>query len=300
MVLMTSTTRVWRGGAAAVWQGKQHVRRCSGKSGASTGRKIDGIRRFYKNVGILPFPSSSSSSLTSSSEAAYVVTLDGKKLKTPSQNVVKIPSKSFAWAIAHEWDAQIGQEGLKAASMPLMAFASTCLDTPQFDSTTQKQALIDEMMPYFNCDTTCFEAEPLDHRLLKLQRKVLTRVRTWFETEFQTTLDVNDGTHLGRLHHPEAAITSVVAYLNTRSSWQLLAMKILTRDCKSLVIALALEKRHLTVAQAIEAARLEEESQIETWGLVEGGHDLDRANIKASVASASTALWFLDNTTLSG
>jgi len=41
----------------------------------------------------------------------------------------------------------------------------------------------------------------------------------------------------------------------------------------------------LTVDQAIAAARVEEEAQIEEWGLVEGGHDLDQLDIRVRVGA---------------
>ena len=49
-------------------------------------------------------------------------------------------------------------------------------------------------------------------------------------------------------------------------------------ECKSLVIALALVCRQINYEQAKIASRIEEEFQIEIWGTVEGGHDMDRLN----------------------
>ena len=40
-----------------------------------------------------------------------------------------------------------------------------------------------------------------------------------------------------------------------------------------------------------EMARTEEEYQIKLWGMVEGGHDVDRAHIRVQLASASSFLW---------
>ena len=37
------------------------------------------------------------------------------------------------------------------------------------------------------------------------------------------------------------------------------------------------------MAEAVDAARLEEAAQIEEWGLVEGGHDIDISDIKVSI-----------------
>ena len=41
----------------------------------------------------------------------------------------------------------------------------------------------------------------------------------------------------------------------------------------------------LTVQEAIDAARLEEAFQIEEWGLVEGGHDIDIADICVRISA---------------
>ena len=49
-------------------------------------------------------------------------------------------------------------------------------------------------------------------------------------------------------------------------------------ECKSLVIALALVGRFINFQQAKVASRVEEEFQIDIWGVVEGGHDMDRLN----------------------
>lgn len=43
--------------------------------------------------------------------------------------------------------------------------------------------------------------------------------------------------------------------------------------------------------QAFEAARLEEEYNVERWGMIEGGHDMDRANTTLTLTAASTLLW---------
>lgn len=47
---------------------------------------------------------------------------------------------------------------------------------------------------------------------------------------------------------------------------------------KSLVIAAALLHGRLSVAEGVSAARLEENYQLEDWGMVEAGHDLDIAD----------------------
>lgn len=69
-------------------------------------------------------------------------------------------------------------------------------------------------------------------------------------------------------------------------------MDFLARNFKSLVIALALWKGHITAEQAIHASRIEENFQIEAHGEVEGNHDIDVSQIAAEVSNAA---FFLHN-----
>ena len=50
----------------------------------------------------------------------------------------------------------------------------------------------------------------------------------------------------------------------------------------------------LSVADALEAARVEEDFQIEEWGLVEGGHDIDIADARARVAAPAVFVRLLE------
>jgi ATP synthase mitochondrial F1 complex assembly factor 2 len=72
-------------------------------------------------------------------------------------------------------------------------------------------------------------------------------------------------------------------------------LRAITKECKSLIAAWALFKRHITTKEAMDLARVEEEFQISQWGLVEGGHDLDRVNCSVNLASASFFLWLQQN-----
>jgi ATP synthase F1 complex assembly factor 2 len=65
-------------------------------------------------------------------------------------------------------------------------------------------------------------------------------------------------------------------------------------EFKSVVIGLALVHRVITLDKAVEAGRVDEEYNIEMWGMVEGGHDVDRANVTVQAATASTLLWLLE------
>ncbi len=50
---------------------------------------------------------------------------------------------------------------------------------------------------------------------------------------------------------------------------------------------------HVGVEEAIQLARLEEEVQIEEWGLVEGGHDIDLADARVRISAPSVFIRLL-------
>ncbi len=53
---------------------------------------------------------------------------------------------------------------------------------------------------------------------------------------------------------------------------------------------LAMRQGRMGVDAAIDATRLEEATQIEEWGLVEGGHDIDHSDLKVRVHPCSERL----------
>lgn len=51
------------------------------------------------------------------------------------------------------------------------------------------------------------------------------------------------------------------------------------------VIALCALKGKIGIEETVQACRLEENLQIEEWGLVEGGHDIDNTDVRVRVGA---------------
>ena len=68
------------------------------------------MKRFYKSV-----------SIASGGSHCYEILLDGKKLKTPSGNVLSVPNHSLAIAVATEWESQV-RLGKRALTKILFLF----------------------------------------------------------------------------------------------------------------------------------------------------------------------------------
>ncbi|KAE9005084.1 hypothetical protein PF011_g12194 [Phytophthora fragariae] len=267
------------------------LRSYSAKVGAGgiAGPKITGVLRFYKDVGVqdVEEPVAEDGAET---RKLFAVTLDGKTVKTPRQQPVRLPTRAMAYAVAHEWDAQ--SHDIRPATMPIMTLASTALD---LEFTSSSRETVDEMMHYLHTDTVCYQvtADQQD-KLVALQQKKWKPLRKWYSDTFEGDVDVSHGS-INSLAHDQQLISNVRAYLEKLSDFELTAMRALTKECKSLITALAIFKRHVTAKEAIDICRLEEEFQINNWGLVEGGHDLDRVNCAVRLSSASFLLYLLEN-----
>lgn len=88
----------------------------------------------------------------------------------------------------------------------------------------------------------------------------------------------------GRLHHSRLVLTLLYVHAGL-DRWHLAAAEQLTTASKSVVIAAAVLHNRLTAAEAVAAARLEEEFQLEDWGMVEAGHDLDIADTNSRITA---------------
>ena len=69
--------------------------------------------------------------------------------------------------------------------------------------------------------------------------------------------------------------------------WELAALDWLTSWSKSFVLALALARGRIEAADATIAVRLAEQHQIDEWGEVEAGHDLDAAHVALSLSAGA-------------
>lgn len=232
----------------------------------------------------------------------YGVTIDDRFVKTPMGETLAVPSPLLAAQIAAEWNAVGATDHIKPAQMPLMRLACTTLDqTAHHMKMYQEQAL-----KFVPTDTLCFWADPThdeDRVLYQRQEesweKVHARVEAVVGEPLATASGKMEGIRLSAggsargLPHPQSVTRYSEIFCSSLDAWHLTALNQLAAEAKSFWFAWALltdhdHEGHLfpTVHDAVEAFRLEEEVQIENWGLVEGGHDYDRLNTSVTVRAA--------------
>jgi ATP synthase mitochondrial F1 complex assembly factor 2 len=223
----------------------------------------------------------------------FAVTLDGKIVKTPLGQTLAVPSENLAWAIAAEWDSQ--ENYLRPAQMPLMTLVCTALD----QTTASPDTFRSNCLKYLSTDTTCYWADPEEDRILHRKQeeswtiihdhcqKILgDRVAVSYGAANGILLSrANDTKSIGLPHTP-MVFDNARRFVHSLDAWHLTALSAAASESKSLLCAISLISGGLSPKDAVKAARIEEEFQIEIWGMVEGQHDYDRLNCSIQMHAA--------------
>ncbi|CAN0901712.1 ATP synthase mitochondrial F1 complex assembly factor 2 [Linum grandiflorum] len=233
-------------------------------------------KRFYKQV----------TTREADDGNGWTVMLDYRTLKTPSKRPLKLPNLSLAKAIAAEWDYQ-QTDGIRPFTMPLMRLACTALERVPIT----RPKIIDNLMKKFNQDLVFCRA-PWDNNLTTdvYERQVdkLDPLLQWVKSEFGFKPVVYSSFFGGK--QDEGLVKAIENLLKSTTNCELAALDALASSAHSLVIAVGIFRGKLDIEEAIELIRLEEDFQVDRWGLVEGGHDLDIADLKVQISSAAVFL----------
>ncbi|KAF5365694.1 hypothetical protein D9758_003272 [Tetrapyrgos nigripes] len=235
----------------------------------STNRAEATLKRFWKTVGV------------EKRNDGYVVTLDKRALKTPSGNTLLLPQNKqlVATLVATEWENQ--ETLLKPHALPMTSIVSRAIDTLAEEKS--RGEVRKSLLEYLDTDTICFYQD-YPPPLVDLQTKYWDPLLSWARTTFD--IEINAFTSILGNSQPEETKEKLSKVLAEFSHWEMAAMERATYATKSLIVALALVKRYITVEEASMAARVEVHSQIERWGEVEDTHDVDFHDIRRQLGSA--------------
>lgn len=201
-------------------------------------------RRFYKQAGV------------SDLEGGYGVLLDGRPVKTPAKNTLKVPVESLAHAIANEWENQA--ERIDPFTMPLTRLCHVAID--RMDKARTGAAA--EIAKYASTDLLCYRSE--DAELGARQAAAWDRYLAWSKTALDAPL--KETRSLTPIAQPDASLMALenraLALDDLRLTGLVSAAPILT----SAVLAYALLEGEADGEAVWTASRLEEDYQIERWG----------------------------------
>lgn len=203
------------------------------------------MNRFYKDVSV------------SEAEDGFRILLDGRPVKTPAKNMLAVPARALADAIAAEWAGQ--GEAVNSAAMPFLKLANTVID----GVATNRAAVIDVVLRFGENDLLCYRAHQ-PPELAKLQADGWDPVLDWARRKFGVAFVVVEGfTHADQ---PPATLAAFRAALAQQDSFSLAALHVVASIAGSVVLAMALAEGELVPAQIFALARIDENYQASKWG----------------------------------
>ncbi|CAG9459967.1 unnamed protein product [Pedinophyceae sp. YPF-701] len=237
----------------------------------------DGLKkRFYKTADVAEV------------EDGWAVTLDGRRLRTPAQAALALPSQDMAAAVAAEWQFQSAQH-IRPYTMPIFSLISTAVDV--YAQPGHRERVVDALCQFLPADVACCRHEP--------DTPLAARQAERFDPLIAEANDAVPGlglvasASLWGAEHSAFTTESAGEFLRSLGDLELAVFEELCRATRSFVISFALFTGRVGAAEAVELSRLEESAQIREWGLVEGGHDIDIADLEARLAACEAMLWLV-------
>ncbi|GLV41590.1 lethal (2) k14505 [Carabus blaptoides fortunei] len=229
-------------------------------------------KRFYRKTGILY------------SDGRYEITLDQRKLKTPSGKNFSVQSEPLALAVATEWDAQ--KDKIQQSNMHLTALCSTVIDNP---NRLNKLDMVQYLVNYLDTDTVLFQSSENDD-LYKFQVQEWDPVIRWFCDRFQVDLEKFRAFDVTSIAPETKAIVErhLLSYNFDAIHGYIFAVDTL----KSVILTLACVERVITPEKAVLLSRLEEEFQLSYWGRVEWAHELCQQDLQTRLSAAILFIHF--------
>ena len=210
-------------------------------------------------------------------DAARVVHLDGKPVRTPGRVPLALATAALAEAVANEWRAVSGE--IDPRAMPLTGLANAAIDRVSPDPPLFARGLAS----YAESDLLCYRADgPED--LVALQRAAWDPLLDWARSRY----DVHIETVTGIVHRaqPPATLARLSEAIAARDPFELAALSPIVTIGGSLIAALALAERAATVDEIWTAITLDEDYQAERWGrdpLAAAGIEARRRDFDAGV-----------------
>ncbi|NKD44401.1 ATPase [Haematospirillum jordaniae] len=203
-------------------------------------------RRFWKQAAVC-----------CNGDAGYGVELDGKSINVASGRPLQVQSRVLAEAIAREWNDQ--GDSLSFAAMPMTRLASAAVDRME----DQRSALIEGLMDHVHGDVLFYHAaDPAD--LVELQAVTWGPLLAWAGD----VLGVKPLTTRGLMpvQQDGAYVAAMRQAITGLTNEMLTVFHGVASGCNSLILALALVRRHIDAATAFDASLLDELYQSSLWG----------------------------------
>jgi chaperone required for assembly of F1-ATPase len=204
-------------------------------------------KRFYARAGVAETPK------------GFGITLDGKPVRTPSRRPLAAPTREIAAAIAAEWDVQ--KEFIDPVTMPLTRLANSVIDAVA----GRVEAVADDVARYFHSDMLFYRAGH-PGALVAREAELWDPVLFWAADTLGAHFILTEG--VVHVRQPDQAVAAARAALPA-DPWSIAALHMVTTLTGSALLALALMRGALDEDQVWAAAHVDEDWNVQNWGVDE-------------------------------
>jgi chaperone required for assembly of F1-ATPase len=204
-------------------------------------------KRFYTHAGFVESP------------GGFAITLDDKPIRTPSGRSVVAPTRTIADAIVAEWEAQ--KESIDPLTMPMTRFANSVVDAV----VDRVEAVTEDLAKYFQSDLLFYRAGDPE-ALVAREATHWDPILFWAADALGAHFILAEG--IVHVRQPDSAIAAARAALPD-DPWSIAALHVITTLTGSALLALALLRGVIDQDQAWAAAHVDEDWNIEQWGVDE-------------------------------
>jgi chaperone required for assembly of F1-ATPase len=189
----------------------------------------------------------------------FAVTLDGRPIRTPSGNPVTAPSRAIADAIAAEWNAQ--GEIIAPLTMPLTRFANSVVE----GVVDRADAVAADVAKYLGTDLLFYRAGHPE-ALVAREAQHWDPILFWAADALNAHFILGEG--IMHVAQPDAAIKAAREAFPA-DPWSVAALHVVTTLTGSALLALALTHGVRDPDEIWAAAHVDEDWNIEKWGIDE-------------------------------
>jgi chaperone required for assembly of F1-ATPase len=165
------------------------------------------MRRFWKEVTLEP------------SSFGHAVRLDGRPIKTPTHNVLALPTQKLADAVVAEWDAVA--KTVDPLLMPMTGFANAAIDRIGPD----RGGFAAAIAAYGETDLFCYRGAA-GEALADRQAEIWDPWLDWARTRYDVSFVIVEG--IMHQPQPEATLETLRTAVLARGTFELAAMAKLT------------------------------------------------------------------------
>ena len=203
------------------------------------------MKRFWKEVEV------------AEEVGGWTIQLDGRPVKTPAREPLRVHTQVLGKAIADEWRDVDGD--IDPRSMPLTGLANAAIDR----IATDREAFAKNLAKYSEADLICYRADwppELAARQAEIWDPLLAWARRRYDVDFVTT------TGLTHVPQPPATVEQLSHAVAALDPFRLAGLSPLVTIGGSLVGALGVLEKAFGPVDIWEAVTIDDRWQIEQWG----------------------------------